>query len=89
VERRPRSHDLHDAHHGVAVGRALDINHLILVPHREVDRFSQLLVQDLHMGQRLLPHADARFDEVAELQQADAEPVGAGLDAVDQAGGRP
>ena len=81
---RARADDLHHAHHGAGVGGALDVDDLVVVPHREIDRLAQLLVQRLHVRQRLLAHADARLHQAAQLEQPDPEPVGAGLDAVDQ-----
>jgi hypothetical protein len=47
-----------------------------------------LRVQLAHHRQRQLAHADARLDQVAQLEQAHAEAVAARLDAVDHAVGR-
>jgi hypothetical protein len=52
----------------------------------EVDRFADFFVQFLHVGQGDFADVDPRFDDVAEFEQADAEPVGAGvLGALDKA----
>ena len=76
---------VHHAHRRASARGALDVDDLVVVAHRKVHRLAGLCVQLAHDGQREFAHADARLDQIAELEQPHAEAVGAGLDAVDDA----
>ena len=80
-----RADDVHHAHRRAARGGALDVDDLVAVAHGKVGGFAGLRVQLAHHRQRQLAHADARLHQVAELEQAHAEAVAAGLDAIDHA----
>src|SRR5258707_11233763 len=79
---------MHHAHRRAARSSALDIDDLVVVPHGEIRGFAGLRMQLAHQRQRELAHADARLDEVAELEKAHAQPIAAWLDAIDDAIGR-
>ena len=63
---------------------ALDVNDLVALANAKVDGFLQLVLQALHVGQRFLADVEARLDEIAELEQPDAQAIRAGFDAIDQ-----
>src|SRR5574339_59441 len=87
VQRRARADHVHHAHRRAARRGALHVHDLVAVAHREVGGLAGLRVQLAHHRQRELAHADARLHQVAELEQAHAEAVAAGLHAVDDAVG--
>ena len=80
-----RPDDLHDAHHRARQRGALDVNDLIVVADAQINSLAERLVQRMHVRQRFLAHVDARFHQVAELEQPYAEAVRPGLDAIDEA----
>ena len=84
MQRGVRADDLHHTHHAAVFCGAFDIDHFILAAHRQIHRFAECAVQFVHMRQCFLAHADARFHQTAQFNQADAQPVHARLDAVDQ-----
>mgnify|MGYP006205549355 CR=1 FL=1 len=76
------------AHHlharAFAVG-AFHVNDLVALAHTQVHRLLDQLVQLAHGAQRGVAHAQARLDQVAQFQQAHAQPVAAGLGPVNEA----
>ena len=84
VQRRARADHVHDPHRRAPRGAALDVHDLVAVAHGKVDRLAGLRMQLAHHRQGELAHADARLDEIAELEQPHAEPVASRLDAVHQ-----
>src|SRR5258705_1108731 len=88
VQRRARADHVHHAHRRAARRGALDVDDLIVVLNREVHGLASLRVQLAHHRQRELAHADARFHQVAELEQAHPQAIAARLDPVDQPVGR-
>ena len=88
MQRRPAADGAHHLHaRALAVG-ALDVDDLVALPHAEVDRLLRELVQFAHRRQGGVAHVEPALDQVAELQQAHAEPVAAGLGPVDEAADR-
>ncbi|OPZ04126.1 MAG: hypothetical protein BWZ09_02008 [Alphaproteobacteria bacterium ADurb.BinA305] len=85
VQRRARAHDVHHAHRGAPARGALDIHDLVAGAHPQVHALAGGGVQLEHVGHRGLAQRDARLHQAAELEQADPEPVGAGLRALDEA----
>jgi hypothetical protein len=71
----------------LAVG-TLDVDDLVALPHGEVDGLVRELVQFAHRAQRGFPDVQPRLHQVAEFQQAHAEPVTAGLRAIDETADR-
>ena len=73
------------AHHlharTLAVG-ALHVNDFIALTHAQVHRLLNLLVQFAHGQQGGIAHIEPSFDQVAQLQQAHAQTVAAGLGSV-------
>ena len=85
VQRRAAADGAHHLHaRAFAVG-ALDVDDLVALAHRQVDRLVRELVQFAHRAQRRVAHVQPRLDQVAQFQQAHAQPVAAGLGAVDEA----
>src|SRR5947208_102319 len=80
VQRRARADHVHDPHRRAPRGAALDVHDLVAVAHGKVDRLAGLRMQLAHHRQGELAHADARLDEIAELEQPHAEPVASRLD---------
>jgi len=76
------------AHHlharAFAVG-ALHVDDLVALAHAEVHGLLDQLVQLAHRGHGCVAHGQASLDEVAQLQQAHAEPVAARFRPVDEA----
>ena len=85
MQRRARADDVHHADQRAPAGGALDVDHLVVAAHREVDRLAGGVVQLAHEGQGVLAHADARLDQVAEFEQPHPEAVAARVDALDHA----
>jgi len=65
---------------------AVDIDDLIALADRQIDRLLGFLVQRAHEVERRFAHRQPALDHVAQFQQAHAEAVRAWLDAVDKAG---
>ena len=86
MQRRAGADQVHHPDRGTTAGSAFDIDDLVALAHAEIDALPELLVQALHQRHGGLADADARLDHVAQFQQADAEPVGAGFGALDEAG---
>ena len=84
VQGRACADDLHDPHHLSVRAYAFDIDDLIALPDAQVDGLAQIVVQALHEGQGLLAHVQPGLHQIAELQQADAQPIGARLDPIDE-----
>jgi hypothetical protein len=87
VQRRAaadRAHHLHPR--ALAVG-ALDVDDFVALAHRQVDRLAGEAMQLAHRHQRGVAYRQPRLHQVAELEQPHAEPVGAGVGAVDEAAG--
>ena len=77
MQRRPPADGAHDLHaRALAVG-ALDVDDLVALAHRQVDRLVRQLVQLAHRRQRGIAHVEPRLDQVAELEQSHAEAVAA------------
>ena len=68
----------------LAVG-AFHIDDLVALADAQVDRLLYLFVQFPHGRQGSVAHAESGFDQVAQFQQAHAQPVAAGLGAIDKA----
>ena len=86
MQGRPLTHQIDHPYQGTAAGGTLDIDDLVVPPNSQVHRFADALVQGLHEGQGDLPQVDAGLHQVAQLQQADAQAVGARLLALDETG---
>lgn len=85
MQRRAAADQIDDAHQRPSRRGAFDIDDFVVVADAEIDRFADGFVQRLHEGPRDFAHADPRFDDVAKLEQADAEAIGAGVLALDKA----
>ena len=77
-----RADHVHHAHRRAARRGPFHVHDLVVVTHREVHGLAGLRVKLAHHRQRSLGHVDPRLHLVPQLQQAHAEAVGAGLDAV-------
>jgi hypothetical protein len=78
-----RAHHLHAR----ALGEgAVDVDDLVALAHRQVHGLLGFLVQGAHEVERRFAHRQPALDHIAQFQQAHAEPVSAGLDAVDETG---
>ena len=84
VQRGVRADDLYHAHHAAVFCGAFDVDHFVDAAHRQVDGFAERAMQFMHMRQCFLAHADTRFHQAAQFNQADTQLVSARLDAVDQ-----
>ena len=85
MQRRPAADGAHHLHaRAFAVG-ALDVDDLVALAHRQVDRLVGQLVQFAHRPERGVAHVEPGLHQVAEFQQAHAEAVAAGLGAIDEA----
>ena len=87
VQRRAAADQIDDADQRAAARRALGVDDFVVVADAEVDRLADALMQLLHEGKGDFADVDSRFDDVAELEQADAELVGAGVLSFDEARG--
>jgi hypothetical protein len=86
VQRGAAADQIDHADQGTAGRGAFEINDFVVVAGAEVDCLTDFFVQFLHVGQGHFAHADPRFDDVAEFEQADAEAIGAGVLPFDEAG---
>jgi hypothetical protein len=68
----------------LAVG-ALDVDDLVALPHRQVDRLMGQLVQLAHRRERRIAHIESRLDQVSHLEHAHPEPITAGFGSIDVA----
>ena len=82
---RARADDMHDAYRGAAARCAFDIDDLVALANAEVHTFAGGLVQLLHLRHGAVADADARLDDVAEFQKADAQSIGTGVAFLDEA----
>ena len=88
VQRRAAADGAHHLHaRSLAVG-SLDVDDLVALAHRQVDRLMRQLVQLAHRRQCRVAHVEPRLDQVAELEQAHAQAVAARLRAIDEAADR-
>jgi hypothetical protein len=88
VQRRAAADGAHHLHaRALAVG-ALHVHDLVALAHAQVHRLLGQAVQLAHGLQGRVAHRQPRLDQVAQLQQAHAQAVGAGLRAVDEAAHR-
>ena len=78
----------HHLHAGALAVGALDVDDLVALAHAEVDRLLRELVQLAHRRHRGVAHVEPALDQVAQLQQAHAQPVAAGFRPVDEAADR-
>jgi len=84
VQRSTATDGAHHLHaRALAVG-ALDVHDLVALAHAEVDGLLRQLVQLAHRAEGGVAHVEPALDQVAQLQQAHAEPVAAGLGTVDE-----
>ena len=86
MQRRPSADQINHAHQGATTGRAFDIDDLVLVTDAEVDGFADLSMQFLHERTRHAADADARLDDIAQLQQTDSQRVSTRLVPLDEPG---
>ena len=84
VQGRASANKIDDANQRTAAGSAFDINDIVLVANAEVDGFADAIVQFLHERTGNGTNADARFDDVAEFEQANSQGVGAVVVAFDK-----
>src|SRR5690606_25626343 len=87
MERRPAADGADDLHAGALGQRALDVDDLVALADGEVDRLAGGPVQLAHRPEGGVADIEPRLDEVAQLEQADAELVDAGVAAIDEARG--
>jgi len=85
VQWRATADQIDDAHQRVSRGGALDIDDFVVVPCAEIDRFADAFAQFLHEREGDFAHVDPGFHQVAEFEQADAEAIGPGVLAFDEA----
>ena len=85
MQRGAAADQIDDAHQRTSRRSAFYVNDFVVVAGAEIDRFADGFVQRLHEGQRDFADTDPRFDDVAEFEQADAEAIGAGVLALDEA----
>jgi hypothetical protein len=67
-----------------AVG-ALDVDDLVALAYRQVHRLMRQLVELAHRPESRVADIETRFHQIAQLQQAHAKSVVAGLGTVDKA----
>jgi hypothetical protein len=84
VQRGATAHGPHHLHARALAVSALDIDDLVALPHRQVHRLVRDPVQLAHRRQRGVAHRQAGLHQVAQLQQAHAQTVEAGLRPVDE-----
>ena len=85
MQGRPAPDGAHHLHARTFAVSALHVHDLVSLPHAQVDWLLDELVQVAHGGQGGVAHAQAGFDQVAQLQQPHAQPVAAGFRAVHEA----
>jgi len=85
VQWRTRADDVHHPHRGPPARGSIHIDDLVASAHPQVDTLAGGGMQLEHVGHGRVAQRDARLDQAAELEQADAEAVGAGLRALDEA----
>ena len=79
MQRGPAADGAHHLHaRSLAVG-ALHIHNLITLAQAQIDGLLDQLVQLAHGLKRRIPDAESGLDQIAQLQQAHAQPVAAGL----------
>ena len=88
MQRRTPADGANDLHSRPFAVGALDVDDLVALAHREVDRLVRQLVQLAHRAERRVANVEPRLDQVAELEQAHAEAVAARLGPVDEAADR-
>ena len=72
-------------HAGTFRERAVDINNLVTLAHREVNRLLGLAMECLHPGKRGFTDIESALDDIPQLQQSHPEAVTPRLGSVDEA----
>ena len=84
MQRRTATHRPHHLHAAAFRDRALDIDDLVALADRQIDRLMSEPVELAHRRQRRIAHIESRLHQVAEFQQTDAELITPRLATVDQ-----
>ena len=84
MQRRPPADRPHDLHARALRIRALDIDDLVALTHREIHRLPRLAMQFAHRRHRGFAHREPRLHQIAEFEQPHAEPVRARIRTVDE-----
>ena len=85
MQGRTAANGAHHLHARAFAESAFYVDDLVALAHAQVDRLLDLFVQFAHGQQRGVAHAQAPLDQVAEFEQAHAQPVGPGCGPFDQA----
>ena len=72
VQRRPAPDGAYHLHSRAFTEGAFDIHDLVTLAHTQIDGLLSQLVQFSHRRDGGIPHVEATFDEIAELQQTHA-----------------
>ena len=74
-------------HAGALGNGTLDIDDLVTLPNRQVNRLCRSLVQFAHRSHCRVANVKPGLDQITQLEQTHAKLVGAGLGAIDKARG--
>ena len=85
VQRRAAADGAHHLHARVLAVGALDVDDLVALAHRQIDGLVRQPVQLAHRAERCFAHIQPGLDQVAQFQQAHAQPVAAGMRPIDEA----